>query len=173
MSTTYVRDKRGRFASPKDAPAPTQQAKTNHLSSRRHVRRGDLMYIGRWMKVENVRPDRLEVQDVDGGMSFQVVGEVQKSLTSADRYSTTEEISKTKAVHMLKHANNKPFTVCFVKASGQERRLRGRFIGIDKSDLGYIDVEDLDKPHGENRFRMVDCRTIKSIIMDDVFYTVG
>jgi hypothetical protein len=140
------------------------------------VRIGDVMSFTYWGVVDKVESSllgkRIELTDLDSGNEFAVEGDMLiKNSSSSDQYNSQQKVSKSQAVEILSRSYNSPFTVVFTKKDGSTRRLRGRLIGIDQKNLGYVDVEDLDKPIG-SRFRLVDCRTIKSIIVDNVKYIV-
>lgn len=144
------------------------------------VRIGDVMSFTYWGVVDKVETSpktfligsRIELTDLDSGNEFAVEGDMLiKNSSSSDQYNSQQKVSKSQAVEILSRSYNSPFTVVFTKKDGSTRKLRGRLIGIDQKNLGYVDVEDLDKPIG-SRFRLVDCRTIKSIIVDNVKYIV-
>lgn len=140
------------------------------------VQVADVMAFTYWGKVDKAERgflgNKITLTDLDSGNQFAVDGdELIKGSHSADQYSRIEKVTKSQAVEILASAHNVPFTVTFVKKDGAHRVLRGRLIGIDQKNLGYIDVEDLDQPDGQ-RFRMVDCRTIKEIIVNGVKYVV-
>ena len=146
------------------------------------VKRDDLMAFTYWARVESNQPvgrrfsseanDRkLTVRNVDTDAQFDVIGNpLISGSMSADQFVKTKRTKKTEFPEILSNAKNVPFTVKFEKADGSPRVLRGRLIGVDQKNLGYIDVEDLDIDDG-NRFRMVDCRTIQYIIVGGVKYT--
>lgn len=140
------------------------------------VRAGDVMAFTYWGNVEKVEKgflgNKITLTDLDSGNQFAVDGDqLIEGSHSADQFTSQQKVTKSQAVEILANAHNVPFTVTFVKKDGTLRELRGRLIGIDQKNLGYIDVEDLDKPNGQ-RFRLVDCRTIKSIVVNGVKYTV-
>lgn len=137
---------------------------------------GDVMSFTYWGVVDKVERSfagtKLSLTDLDSGAKFAVDGDALiEDSSSADQFTSQQKVSKSQAVEILASARNLPFTVTFTKKDGSLRKLRGRLIGIDQKNLGYIDVEDLDKPVG-SRFRLVDCRTIKSIIVGGTKYTV-
>lgn len=142
--------------------------------TRDRIKAGDIVaftYWGKVLDVDNTKPE-VKVRDLDTGLDFFVSGQNLIELSdSADFAGSVESVTKSQAVEILSLCHNKPFTVIFIKKDGTKRKLRGRLIGIDKKNLGYIDVEDLDQPVGE-RFRLVDCRTIESIVVDNVKYVV-
>lgn len=140
------------------------------------VQTGDLMTFTHWGIVESSSNDefglgnKVVLTDVDSGVKFSVHGDALiQSSHSADQYDVTRKVNKTEMVDILAHARNVPFSVTFIKKNGEERTLRGRLIGIDQKNLGYIDVEDLDLPEGD-RFRLVDCRTIETLIVNGIRY---
>ena len=140
------------------------------------IKSGDLMAFTYWATVKEnlsgLHGKKLSCVDIDGDKEFIVSGDsLIDDAYSADRYSSVKKVNKTTIVDILINSRNIPFTVVFKKADGSIRRLRGRLIGIDQKNLGYIDVEDLDQPEGK-RFRLVDCRTISELIVDDVQYIV-
>lgn len=140
------------------------------------VRVGDVMAFTYWGTVDKVEKTfdgaKLYVTNLDNDDKFIVHGNslIEGSKTS-DQFNVTQKVSKSQAVEILASSHNIPFTVTFTKKDGSLRKLRGRLIGIDQKNLGYVDVEDLDQPVGQ-RFRLVDCRTIKEIIVDNVKYVV-
>jgi hypothetical protein len=142
------------------------------------VKVGDLVKIVFWAKVESVKSDYIkpghveqsvDVKDVDSeDFGFAIRGkELVEKVVSADHYSETVRLPHTKLVSKLVNAGNQPFTVKFTKKDGSMRILRGRLIGADQVNLGYVDVEDLDQPLND-RFRKVDCRTIYELIINGV-----
>lgn len=143
------------------------------------LRVGDILSFTHWAKVEEVSRSqydvlgtKITVTDLDSGNSFLVDGDNLIALcNSADQYSSESIVGSVAIVEILSNSNGKPFTVTFTKKDGTERTLRGRLIGVDQKNLGYIDVEDLDQPEGK-RFRMVDCRTISSLIVDNTRFRV-
>lgn len=140
------------------------------------VKSNDLMAFTYWGIVDKAERDfqgsKLTLTDIDSGLHFVVDGDsLIEASKSAEQFAHTIKVNKTDMVDILSKANNVPFTVVFIKKDGSPRTLRGRLIGIDQKNLGYLDVEDLDKPE-DNRFRLVDCRTIKSLIVNGVKYVV-
>lgn len=138
---------------------------------------GDILSFTHWAKVEKVDSSflgtKILVTDIDSGNSFLVEGDNLISLANtADQYIAEHKVGSVAVVEILSNSHGKPFTVTFTKKDGTERTLRGRLIGVDQKNLGYIDVEDLDQPEGK-RFRMVDCRTISSLIVDNTKFTVS
>lgn len=111
------------------------------------------------------------VHDVDHNRDFFVNGkDLIESAMSADQFDAEEKSTKTKLAELLINAYHRPFTVCFEKADGTERVLRGRLIGSEPL-LGRSKVEDLDVK-GDNRIRLVDHRTIKWLILDGTKHVV-
>ena len=138
---------------------------------------GDVMsftYFGEVEKVNSsvVGGTTITLTDLDSGQSFQVQGnELLERSKSASQYKKTERVTQGDMVDILCHAKNSPFTVVFVKKDGSTRTLVGRVIGISEKNLGYIAVEDLERPSGD-RFRQVDCRTIQHLVLNNIKYVV-
>lgn len=139
------------------------------------VKAGDVMAFVYFVKVAAVEDGgkRLTVEGLSKGAPprFQVdgAGLVVGGL-SADQFHETVMVSMTEAAQTLSESYNTPLTVCFTKQNGEERVLRGRFLGVEPL-LGYSWVEDLDKPDGD-RVREVNHRTVKWLIVRGVKYQV-
>jgi hypothetical protein len=165
----------------KAQPVKTQPANTSTMSTppRKRVnfadvQKGDLMGIVTFVKVTSKgahgilgRTDSLQVRNIDNGMDFQVQGaELVEQMFSADRFLSTEELSKTALAEKLITLYNRPFTVTFDTQDGTERTMRARYISHEEL-LGRSRVIDLDADPSDN-FRLVDHRTLKEIIVDGV-----
>ena len=138
------------------------------------VKTGDLMCLTYFVKVKDVQGGGqfLTVQDLDdNNKEINVDGKdlIQKSY-SADWHDEETKETRTRIAEILTHSHNRPFTVCFDKADGDERVLRGRLIKPEPL-LGRSLVEDLDVA-GDHRERLVDHRTIKYLIVDGVKHSV-
>jgi hypothetical protein len=111
------------------------------------------------------------VYDVDHKREFFVNGkDLIESAMSADQHDEEEKIAKTKVAEILINAHNRPLSVCFEKADGTERILRGRLVASEPL-LGRSKVEDLDIKD-KNRIRLVDHRTLRWLILDGKKYVV-
>ena len=151
----------------------SEQRKVNKLTPAK-VKRGDLMAIVYFVKVDGI-PDpgeHLVVSDLDqdqGAINVRGNSLIRNSF-SADQFEEVVKANQTEVLQVLVKAYNRPFTVVFDKEDGEERTLRGRLLSTD--DLrGRSQVEDLDQPAGK-RFRLVDHRTVKSLIVDGIKYEV-
>lgn len=138
------------------------------------IQNGDVMAIVHYVKVHNIDhySQLFDGEDLDQSGNFiRVKGkDLLERAFSADRYSKEEKITKTQAAELLVHSVNRPFTVCFEKSDGSERTLRGRLVKPEPL-LGRSMVEDLDEKEA-NKVRMVDHRTIKSLIVEGTKYVV-
>ena len=135
---------------------------------------GNLIAFTYYTKVTRVdrNGDLLTVQDLDNSKGeIRIDGRnlVESALT-ADLYEETEKVSKTRAAELLVSSHNRPLTVCFDKADGTERVMRGRLIKPEPL-LGRSMVEDLDSTDA-HRMRQVDHRTIKFLVVDGMRYDV-
>jgi hypothetical protein len=137
------------------------------------IKPGDLMAFTYYVKVNTVLcgGTKLIVTDLDTGLDkITIEGQpLIESSQSADFFGEEEKVSKTRAAEILVSCYGRPFTVCFDKATGEERILRGRLIAPEPL-LGRSKVEDLEQT--SNRMRLVDHRTIKWLIIEGVKYTV-
>lgn len=136
------------------------------------VKQDDLMAFVYYVKVKSANPNELIVADLDNENSeLSIRGKelIERSF-SADQYETEEKVTKTACAEKLVHSLNKPLTVCFDKADGVERILRGRMIKPEPL-LGRSMCEDLDV-QDKHRQRLVDHRTIKWLIVDGIKFIV-
>ena len=132
----------------------------------------DIMSFVYYTKVKSVNGDTVVVCDLDDdNKEISISGkELLEKSFSADQFEKEENVSKTRAAEILVHSGTKPLTVCFLKAEGEERTLRGRLVKPEPL-LGRSMVEDLDLKT-DHRLRQVDHRTIKWLIVGGVLYTV-
>lgn len=142
------------------------------MTDSKKIKAGDILAVIHYVRVKTIKGDNVEAVDLDNNVgTFGIHGEklIARAL-SADQYSSEEKVTQTECIETLLHAVRRPFTVCFDKDNGDERVLRGRLIKADGA-RGYADVEDLDI-EGKSRYRKVDCRTLKWLIVDGVKYVV-
>lgn len=150
----------------------TDVERVTHPIETAKVKTGDLMAFINYAKVIKVLPGEIiEVKSTDSDMEFQVIGsELIERGYSADQYKEEIKVTKTKAAELLISSHDRPFTVCFDKADGEERILRGRLV-IPEPLLGRSMCEDLDLDD-KHKLRLVDHRTIKWLVVEGVRYTV-
>jgi hypothetical protein len=89
------------------------------------------------------------------------------------------EITRRKAVELLKKSEGKMFGVTFVKKNGEIRNLNGRLgvhkyvtgvgLAFDHNDYGLITVFDIQK----DAYRMVNIKTILQVRTGGEIYTVA
>lgn len=118
--------------------------------------------------------DVISVTDLDGRVAggFDIKGRpLIDALDVADRFTSEQTVTMTEAAQVLISSNGRPFKVCFTKANGEERVLRGYFIGSEEL-LGRSKVIDLDLDPGANRVRLVDHRTVRWLIVGGTKYIV-
>ena len=135
------------------------------------IEKDHLMAFVYYVKVKSIKDEMMVVENVDEQQEFTVTGKsLIENALSADCYEQEIKESKTRVAEMLVHSTNLPLTVCFDKADGQERVLRGRLIRPEPL-LGRSMVEDLDL-NEEHRIRQVDHRTLKWLIVNNIKYIV-
>lgn len=142
-----------------------------HKVAAHQIKPGEIMAFVYFVKVKSVAPDFLSVKTVDAlDMDFDVNGRplIENGL-SADQWQEEIQVSKTRAAEILVSSFNRPLTVCFEKADGKERVLRGKLVTPEPL-LGRSMMEDFDLTG--DRLRLVDHRTIKYIIVEGVKYSV-
>lgn len=149
--------------------------KTKEKLVPRDIQRGDLMsftYFG-FVKdhyQRSVAGTELVIEGLNGE-TFAVKGDsLIEEAASADQIRKNKQVNKTEAAEILISSHNKPFTVCFTKADGRKRVLRGRLLKHEPL-MGRSFVEDLEIKRG-NPLRQVDHRNIIFLIVDGVKYTV-
>lgn len=155
---------------------------SSHLLKPDKVKVNDIMAFVYYGKVvhtlqNNNRESSLVMQDLDHKhQQFEVCGDdLIEFSSSADQFSREEKVTLTKAAEILTQCEHRPFTVCFIKASGHERVLRGRLL-YHECLMGRSVVEDLDiisnRLTNESGIRQVDHRHILYIICNNVKYIV-
>lgn len=132
---------------------------------------GNIISLTKYAKVNGNMGDVLSVTDLHSGTNFQIIGkELQESCMSADKSGEVQKVSKTELAEKLVESYGRPFTVVFEKADGEVRTLRGRLLSSE-SILGRSIVEDLDQPDGK-RIRLVDHRTLSSLVIDNIKFVL-
>lgn len=161
------------------------EARATYLTDPARVAPGHIMAVIHFVRVTQARRDELKIENLGAGpKTFSVIGtDLIRAMPSADLFESEQKVTKTRAAEILVTAFNKPFSVAFEKQDGTERVLRGRLVQPEPL-LGRSMCEDLDieiKPAkaetGANgaasRYRLVDHRTIKWLVLDGVRYVVG
>ena len=143
-----------------------------HKVSSTKVKVGDIMAFVYYAKVKSAKPELLSVKAVDESkLDFEVNGkQLIENGFSADQFDEEITVTKTRAAELLISSHNRPLTVCFEKADGKERTLRGKLVTPEPL-LGRSMMEDFDVS-SSNRLRLVDHRTIKFLIVEGIKYTV-
>lgn len=135
------------------------------------IKAKDVISLTKYAQVKSVNGNTLTAVDLHDGKDFEIHGrDLQDACLSADFFDNTQKVTKTELAEILVRSYGKPFTVVFAKSDKTERKLRGRLLSSENI-LGRSTVEDLDKPDGD-RIRLVDHRTLKSIIVDNIKFTL-
>lgn len=138
------------------------------LTDATKVKPNDLMALIHYVKVKQIAQDRnaMVVSPLDKLQTEITVNgrDLIVNALSADYYAEEVPSTMTEMAERLTTAYNRPLTVCFEKADGTERVLRGRFIRSETL-LGRSYVEDLDQAD-DDRLRLVDHRSILWLIVD-------
>lgn len=131
----------------------------------------DVISLTKYAVVNAVGGHMLKAVDLHDGKAFEIHGkDLQDACLSADFFDDITPVTKTELAEILVKSYGKPFTVVYDTTTKKDRKLRGRLLSSE-SILGRSTVEDLDKPDGD-RVRLVDHRTLKSIIVDNVKFTL-
>lgn len=136
------------------------------------IKSGEKLSYTDYLTVQSVNPrDNSIVVTNVAGQSMTVRGKhLIEGMNSSSQFSKTEKISRTQMVEHLESAGDKVFTVVFDKADGTERTLVGHLVSIEPK-MGRSQVKDLNITSG-NPMRLVDHRTLKSLIINGVKYVV-
>lgn len=137
------------------------------------IKKGDLLCDLHYFVVSDINDTGAYFKDVSSGEEWSVpikfLNAAIKDAWSAENFEKEEKLCRGEVVRRLLDAGIRPFTVEYIKADGEDRKLRGTFLKGEPT-LGRSIVKDLDLQ--ENNVRMVDHRTIKSLVIDNVKYTV-
>lgn len=132
---------------------------------------GDVVQLVYNCEVKQVGKDSLIVYDKERKMSIELKGhDLINSTKNGSFYSLTKKVSMTEAAEILIGSHGVIFTVEFIKQNSEARTLRGYLVGID-GQFGRSKCVDLDVEE-EYKIRLVDHRTIQSIIIGGVKYIV-
>jgi hypothetical protein len=154
----------------------TDEVEVTHRPTATKVKQGDIMALVTYVKVDQALNNGtvLKVSNVDNeaaAKNFDIIGkDIVEGSFSADQFEEEIKVSKTKMAEILISSYNRPFTVLFEKDDGTPRTLRGRLIHPEPL-LGRSKVEDFDI-QDSNKVRLVDHRTLKSLIVGGVKYSV-
>ena len=132
---------------------------------------GDIISITKYAKVTNNLDDTVYVTDLHNGLNFKISGDdLQQECLSADKFGEVQKVSRTELAEKLVSSHGRPFTAEFEKANGKERKLRGRILSSENV-FGRSTAEDFDKPE-DDRIRLVDHRTLSSLIVDNIKFVL-
>jgi hypothetical protein len=138
------------------------------------VKVGDYMSMHINLQVKEVGPEGLVVEDLDNGGTFNIDGaDMIKTLKSASYHAEDVRLSLSDMVRILITSFGLPFTAAYVKKDGQEREMKA--INIHNEELfGRSLVRDLELPKDEKQsnLRLVDHRTMSSLVVDGVRYLI-
>lgn len=137
------------------------------------IKKGDLLCDLHYFVVSDVNETGAYFKDISTGEEWSVpikfVNSAIKDAWSAESFEKQEKLCRGEVVRKLLDAGVRPFTVEYIKSDGEDRKLRGVFIKGEPT-LGRSIVKDLDLQ--EDNVRMVDHRTIRSLVLDNVKYIV-
>lgn len=135
------------------------------------IKIGDIIQLTHNCEVKMVSASELTVYDKERNLTFSIVGkQLIDSTTSGSYFKEVKKVSETEAISVLVGTHGRLFTVDFITQDGRNRTLRGYLIGIDEH-RGRSRCIDLDAS-GESKVRLVDHRTIKSLVYDGIKYMV-
>jgi hypothetical protein len=136
-----------------------------------NIKEGEFLSFTQYFKVISKRQDSIVVKN-QLDQELEIVGiDLIESLHSAGQYTETKVVGKNEVVQALHSAKDKVFTVCFLKANGEERILIGHLHNIE-SYLGRTNVIDLEVPVADKTLghRQVDNRNIEWLVIDNIKY---
>lgn len=136
------------------------------------IKPGDIIQLTHNCEVASVQPGVLHVKDKErgiNGINFKIVGAPLISSTkSGSFFNVTKKVTKTELAELLTKSHGAPLTVEYTKQDGEARVLRGYWVGID-DQMGRSYCVDLDVVE-EHKVRLVDHRTIQSLILNGTQY---
>jgi hypothetical protein len=135
------------------------------------IKKGERLSMTYYLETLSVSGDSIQVRD-QNKMEFTIRGKslIEGSIKSASQFSDTRKVSRTEMVDILLGAGDTVFTCEFTKADGSDRTLVGHLINTE-SHFGRSNVLDLEVTSG-HPIRQVDHRTISSLVINDVKYTL-
>ena len=135
------------------------------------LKMGDKLSVTYYLTINKVNADNIEVRDNQGG-NFTVRGKqlIENTMYAANQYKNSEKVTRTEMVEHLENAGDSVFTAVFDKQDGTKRVLVGHLLSTEPK-MGRSQVIDLDITTG-NPTRLVDHRTISSIIVKGTKYTL-
>ena len=147
------------------------------------MKKDDIVLISNYSKITFVNDDStvIHIENLyNPSQKIKIEGkDLIDKMKSADFWTDEQKLGLINIATKLVEAGDNPFTVCFLKANGDERILRGRLLETVPL-LGRSTVEDFDAvietidANGEvdssDRIRQVDHRTIKWLIINKVKY---
>jgi len=141
------------------------------MSKFKNVKPGEFLSSTMYMQVLSKTQNGVKVKDALNGNEFEVRGaSLIEQMRSSQQFEKEEKVSRTDLANNLTSAGDAVFTVVFDKQDGTERTLVGKLINAE-NQMGRSNVEDLEIATG-SRLRQVDHRTLKSLILNGVKYTV-
>ncbi len=83
---------------------------------------------------------------------------------------TSNRISSTKAVELMKNAGRKVITVSCVTNTNQERTFKGKFKGL--SNLGYIQIMEPQTKTSLGGMKSINSRNLKELTLSKQVYKI-
>lgn len=133
------------------------------------IKPGDIIQLTHNCEVGSVQGNVLHVRDKERNINFKIEGAPLISSTkSGSFFNVTKKVTKTELAELLVKSHGVPLTVEYTKQDGEARTLRGYWVGID-DQMGRSYCVDLDVDE-EHKTRLVDHRTIQSLILNGTKY---
>lgn len=135
------------------------------------IKKGEVLSSTMYLTVSDKTANGIKVKD-SVGQEFEVRGPklIESTMNSGTQYTTEKKVTRTELATALTNAGDSVFTVVFDKQDGTERTLVGKLLDTE-NHMGRSNALDLQITSG-NGLRQVDHRTLKSLILRDIKYTV-
>lgn len=135
------------------------------------IKKGEVLSSTMYLTVADKTANAIKVKD-SVGQEFEVRGPklIESTMNSGTQYATEKKVTRTELATALTNAGDSVFTVVFYKQDGTERTLVGKLLDTE-NHMGRSNALDLQITSG-NAMRQVDHRTLKSLILRDIKYTV-
>lgn len=137
----------------------------------KELREGEWILSKRYMRFEKKRDVHAQYfVHTSGQRSWMSNDLITKWCISSEQYTDEKKVNRTDLARRLHNAGESPFTVVFKNQNGDLRELVGYLVNVDEM-MGRARVVDLNIDD-KNNVRLVDYRTLESLVLNNVKYSL-